>query len=353
MAWATEEPLDLSELQCRSIAKEMGDRFKVGALSGWAPGIGIFRMPDVLYLPEYGLPVCAGFVPEEAINYGLHLDVRLGRRPGERLEHPAIVNRGGAARSPLEVCILGNIYSHVFGHWAEELLKVVIMERFGFVGCYAIPAWYPAFCRETLGVLGIPPERISDTAAPIVYAAAFFSTTVSHFTAHRFPHVVLRLRDELHAASRREVGVGQRIWIERGKSAAGRDVLNKEEVHSCIRRHGFVQVDFGEHLFRKQIAIDRDATVMAGPHGSAFVHCGFMRNNRTIIEIFSPHHINPSVIQLCMALGHRYNQIVPTHQQHWQYPHGLDLMVDIDHLELVLSSLPMRRKTWWRGFTGS
>jgi hypothetical protein len=49
---------------------------------------------------------------------------------------------------------------------------------------------------------------------------------------------------------------------------------------------------------------------MAGPHGSAFVHAGFLATQREIIEIFSPMHNNPSIIQLCLAMEHKYHQIV-------------------------------------------
>jgi len=49
--------------------------------------------------------------------------------------------------------------------------------------------------------------------------------------------------------------------------------------------------------FQKQIGIDREMRVMLVPHGSASVHCGFMPIGGEVIEIFSPLHINPSVLQ--------------------------------------------------------
>jgi hypothetical protein len=73
----TKDRLDINDLKCLSLAREALPNFKVASLTGWASGIDILRVPDVLYLPEYPFPVCAGFVPEEAINYDLHLDVRL------------------------------------------------------------------------------------------------------------------------------------------------------------------------------------------------------------------------------------------------------------------------------------
>ncbi len=214
-----------------------------------------------------------------------------------------------------------------------------MLEAFGFDGPYVIPEWYPGFSHESFALLGIPKTQILSVTKPTIYKAAFFTTTISHYTAHKFPGVVFGLRDRLYEAAAGEAGNGDRIWIERGKNATGRDVINKEEVYACIRKHGFVSVDYGEHNLKKQIAIDRDMDVMLGPHGSAFVHCGFMAMRREVIEIFSPNYINPSVIQLCLAMQHDYNQIVPLHAEHFPYRFGKDIMVDIDHLELVLSSL--------------
>src|SRR5207244_141396 len=126
--------IDLNRLQCASIASAADASTRVGKLGGWAQGIEIFKVSDVLYLPDYGIPVCNGFVPEESINYSSHLDVRLGRGPGEALPSIAdrLINRAACDRSSDEVCILGNIYSKNFGHWVEELLKVITLEAFGF-----------------------------------------------------------------------------------------------------------------------------------------------------------------------------------------------------------------------------
>ena len=64
-----------------------------------------------------------------------------------------------------------------------------------------------------------------------------------------------------------------------------------------------------------------------------------MRTRQTIVEVFSPYYVNPSVIQLCIVMAHRYNQVVSVNQPHWPYRHGLNILVDVDHLGLVRSSL--------------
>src|SRR5205807_6066846 len=130
-------------------------------------------------------------------------------------------------------CVLGHVYSHVFGHWAEELLKVVTLEKFGFAGLYVFPDWYPPLCREALHHLGVSPTRIMTVNKPVLFEAAFLTTTINHFNADKFPQAILHLRDRLYerAASH---GAGPRVWVERGQHAKGRDIINKEEVAACV-----------------------------------------------------------------------------------------------------------------------
>jgi hypothetical protein len=63
-----------------------------------------------------------------------------------------------------------------------------------------------------------------------------------------------------------------------------------------------------------------------------------MRNGAKVLEIFSPQYINPSVIQLCLALNHSYRQMVPVNSPQQPYTHA-GIMVDIDHLRLALDDL--------------
>lgn len=330
--------VELSKISCRSVAQEPDSYVRESKLTGWADGVGVFELRDVLYLPRYGIQICDGFVPEEAVNYPQHLDIVLGRDPTHFLPDNTIIDTELITRSDTEVCILGHMFSQTFGHWAEELIKVIMLEHFGFSGSYVFRQDAPSFCYDSLTLLGVSRSRIIATNDPIIFRTAFLTTTVHHFNSHKFPRIISALRDRLYEGVGNETGAGERIWVDRGNSAAGRDMVNKEEVYSCIDKYGFHRVDFGELTFRQQIGIDREMRVMAGVHGSAFVHCGFMNAYGTVVEIFSPNHINPSVIQLCRTMGHFYHQIVPTNQDYLPYKFGKEAMVEIDHLDLILST---------------
>ena len=194
-----------------------------------------------------------------------------------------------------EVCILGNLASRNFGHWTEELLKVLVLEHSGFAGSYVITQAHPKFAHESLELMGIDKKRIVAPKEPIIYSAALFTSVLSHFTASQHACVILKLRDMLHEAVTSQCGAGERIWIDRGFSARRTcSVINAEEVHACVNRHGFTAVDIGAFPFGRQVAIARDMEVMSGPHGSGFVHCQFMRNRKEIIEIFPPTTSTPA-----------------------------------------------------------
>lgn len=81
----------------------------------------------------------------------------------------------------------------------------------------------------------------------------------------------------------------------------------------------------------EQLGVMREARVLAGAHGSQFVHCQFMPRNSIVIECFSPTYVLSSVIEICRALNHSYGQVVSRCKCVVPYPHGRDYYVDCGH----------------------
>jgi capsular polysaccharide biosynthesis protein len=309
---------------------------RVQRFTRWGSELEVYHAPEVLYLPDYRMQLWKGFAPEEAVNYEPHLAIAKNRVPAGL----ALFDLATAERSDLEVCILANPCTPTFGHWAEELLKVLILEESGFQGQYVLARSLQAVWFDSLALLGVGRDRILVPERPVLFASAAYTTVVHHFVAHHFPGVFCALRDRLHAATKDQRGAGERIWIDRGIAARNShgNVLNRDAVDEVLREFGFRTVDFGQLTFADQVAVDREARIVAGTHGSAFVHVGFMGNGARVLEIFSPHFINPSVIQLCLALKHSYRQMVPVNSPQQPYTHA-GIMVDIDHLRLALGDL--------------
>lgn len=338
----THASLDLDALVCRSVIKapEAAPAQVEEVLFDGAAAYTVTTVDNVLYLPELRLQVIEDrVVPEEAILEPWNLEFE---------QRNSWHGAGGRFRTRFDVrevnetvCILSNFYSHNFTHWLEELLKVTILERAGYAGRYVLSSM-PPFASEFLRLLGIPGERINDEVRePTVFRSAVY-TTAMHFDALVCPGAFLALRAAL-LASVADVRspYAARLWLDRGPNVefADRDLVNPEEVHACVERHGFERVDIGSLPLERQLAAARDAAVIAGAHGSAFAHCALMKERSTVIECFSPLYLNGAVFGICRALDHRYLLVVDSNSRYSPYPHGNRVHVNLQQLELAFRHL--------------
>ncbi len=235
------------------------------------------------------------------------------------------------------VCILGNVFSRNFCHWHEEMMKVIILEKIGY-DCDYVIAELPAFARELLGLIGIMPERILEVRRPTRFRAALFTTPVSYHNVADYPEVLLSLRESLLAAGRRgEADIGPRLWLDRGKQTRlGRKLINEEEVCRLLARYGFERVDMGSLSVVNQIAIARNARVISGLHGAQFVHSQLLDPRSWVIECFSPMYLNPTYTDIYRVLQHSYAQVTSMNTPLFPYPHGSDVLVDCQQLDLAM-----------------
>ncbi|MDQ3116816.1 MAG: glycosyltransferase family 61 protein [Verrucomicrobiota bacterium] len=235
------------------------------------------------------------------------------------------------------VCILGNVFSRNFCHWHEEMMKAIVLERIGYECNYVI-AELPAFAKELLGLIGIAPERILEVRQPTRFRTALFTTPVSYRNLAEYPGVLHGLREKLLAADRGgRPEVGPRLWLDRGKQTRlGRKLVNEEEVCKMLDRYSFERVDMGSLSVTSQIAISRNARVISGLHGAQFVHSQLMNPRSWVIECFSPKYLNPTYTEIYRVLQHSYAQITSMNTPLFPYPHGSDVLVDCQQLDLAL-----------------
>ena len=340
--------LALDELVCTSLIRGLGgdQPSKAVPVGIGADTVHVCRASNVLYIPQLKLQVVEDrIVPLEAIAYAWYLD--LEKRITFGTERAAPYRQEFAVHERQEdVCILSNFYSRVFAHSVDELIKVIILERHGFEGTYVFSN-APKYSIELLKLVGVPESRIvTDVAEATIFRSCYYSTPLNREDALNYPDVFLELRRTLLAAAGKESSFGRRLWMTRGVGAqtTRRNLLvNEEEIYQCLNNHGFQIIDPGSMPVASQIATMRNAEVISGPHGSAFIHSMFMDEGSTVVECFSPNRINPSIIELCRLLKHRYFMLVDTNTHSWRYPHGEHLSVNCSHLELVLGNLERER----------
>jgi len=238
------------------------------------------------------------------------------------------------------VCIVANFLSATFGHWTEEILKVIIFENRGVKPHYVI-SHLPKFAAEFLKILGVPEERMIDAEGPTLYRRTLFATGLSHQNVDSYSYALMELRAKMDERfGGRAPGGGGRYWLERRhvSSAFGQSgTANKEEVYKLIGRYGFNVVDMSEYSIEEQISIARSADILAGPHGSQFVHAQFQRYGGCLIECFSPVYVNPSIFKIVKVLDLEYHQITARSHVLWPYTIGRECNVDIELLEIILN----------------
>jgi Glycosyltransferase 61 len=339
--------VDFEQLECVSAfdivsAKSIRIPFSTDALGA---GIQLVELLDVLYLPsilELGQSICVverQIIPKESI-----LDCSSVAFLKSRRNNPTYGKKYAAdfhtESFEAPACILGNLFARNFGHWTEELLKVVILEE-SKQDCYYVLADMPPFARDFLVFLGIDQSRILSINRPTVFKRAIFTTAISHDNISEYPDTLFRFRDLIQRQlGNRPPRFGPRVWLEREeKLNNGGFTANKEEVYRCIQKYDFDIVDMATLPVADQLRTATAATMIAGPHGAQFVHAQFMPVASTVIECFSPIHVNPSILQICRVLKHSYHQIVARTHLTSSYAHGRDCVVDCEHLALVLDSL--------------
>jgi capsular polysaccharide biosynthesis protein len=341
--------VDFGRIECRSAFDLPNKRVRVLEATETAPtqvqDIRLVELADVLYLPhvlDRGQSICLAeqrIVPQEVVDAW-----SVGFFQTTRFTNPEYQHRYAddfEADAYVEpVCILGNLFSRNFGHWTEELLKVALLEH-SAQECRYVITTLPSFARDFLTLLGVGDERIVTIDHPTVFARAVFTTPINHENISRYPIALLRLRSLV--ASSLDDGpsaYGRRLWLERGQMLrSGGVTVNRDEVYDHIRRHGFDVLDPATLSVPDQLRAVRGAGLIAGSHGSQFVLAQFMPMASTVIECFSPMHVNPSILQICSVLKHSYHQVVARSHLIEPYRFGRDCKVDCEHLALLLDSL--------------
>lgn len=333
---------DLGTVSALALARNGGDRVQTVRFPDGTT-LELARLTDVLYVPS-------------ALERGQSLQIVGGRDLAmeavfddftagfvqQRLARAGVDHFGGFvdAGDVGDVCILGNVFSRNFTHWHEELMKVVAVERAGRDCRYVVSA-LPAFARVLLAIMGIPDERILEVDRPTRFAAALYSTPVSYRNVADYPAVLEELRERVLAcpAPAGTSAPGPRLWLDRGaQTRLGRNLVNAEEVERLLQAHDFVRVDMGALSLPAQIDAARHMRVLAGLHGSQFVHSQLMPRGSLVVECFSPLYLNPTYVEIYRVFDHRCALIAATNTPLMPYLHGGDVLVDVQQLALALQS---------------
>ncbi|MBX9775507.1 MAG: glycosyltransferase family 61 protein [Xanthobacteraceae bacterium] len=152
------------------------------------------------------------------------------------------------------------------------------------------------FQIETLEALGIKADRLIELDYPNAYSIAtllYPSLNSSWCTGYlQFqPDIIDWLRGRfapLFAVEQRQ----RRLFITRAGAAdaAGRRLVNSEEIVRVAEQHGFEIVACETMSFAEQVRLFSQASVIAGPHGAGCTNLVFAPNGARVIELIGPRY---------------------------------------------------------------
>ena len=69
-------------------------------------------------------------------------------------------------------------------------------------------------------------------------------------------------------------------------------------------------MDCGKLSIQEQAEIFGSADVVVGAHGAALTNLAFCQPGTRVVELFSPHYVNPCYRDLCVAAGLRHAAVI-------------------------------------------
>lgn len=274
---------------------------------------------------------------------------------GRVLRETAVYSHVGEALEPLQGLDLAvplshrheesfvplcGIWSEGFWHWMMEYLVAALMaELSGFKGKYLIRPHSPAFVLESLQLLGIDASRVEEFNLGWWWVAEAWLPQLipAGRELREYPGIIRTFRNRILAA----VGVStaqtphRRVYISRKKARNKRAVVNEAELLELLGRFNFESVVLEDLSLRDQIVLMSTAEILVAPHGAGTLHCTFMPERTTVIELFSPKFVNPCMMNVSRLL-HQDHHMVVSKSDSPEYQHGNEVLAFLDYIEALL-----------------
>jgi len=239
---------------------------------------------------------------------------------------------------------LATVSATNYFHWMFECLP-----RLRFLREANIPHdWIYAcqsqrFQREAYAFLGLPAEKIIDTATtPFLRAEQLVvPRRVDKFEAWIVPWLRETLLPLGQSAARGKRP--KRIYISRRK-ASSRAVSNDAALLALLESHGFVEVRLEELGLGEQIALFRDAEAIVAPHGAGLTNLVFCEPGTLVVEFIATGYGSELYAKIGQARQLDYH-LLECPPQDPARVHASAILVDVLHVRAILESFqPLEKK---------
>jgi capsular polysaccharide biosynthesis protein len=198
------------------------------------------------------------------------------------------------------------------------------------------------FHRQLLQMCGVPSDRILDPSThPYVHARRLVVPSIPALHGQTPGWVVDFLRRRLMPTDPVPRDRPSRFYISRGVERRTRAVVNEAAVIDMLAVRGIEPVSLDGMSISEQVELFRGADMIVSPHGAGLTNIVFCGPRTRVVEVFSPHYVNPCFWKLSSQIeGVDYAYVLGTGTspppERDMEGVSVDITVDLDRLGKVL-----------------
>jgi hypothetical protein len=188
------------------------------------------------------------------------------------------------------VFLLAN-YSHTnYWHWVTQCLANLELAR--WMGLpdtvkFLVPGSAPGYVRQTLALMGVPPERLLTPGLTRVrLRRLLYPSLLEEHSNGRFTPLLLDTFSRLAAAAddAPATPTPRALYLTRQDSQARR-IVNEDEWMNALESVGFACITCSQHSVADQIRLARGAQIIVSAHGAAMTNIGFAGSLCRVFEL--------------------------------------------------------------------
>jgi len=296
------------------------ERFAVSAAQPMTSKAFLAGLPGGRVLGESFLPASADghlFVERMVFNHSkiFHYDA------GDAFDGVAVPARSRFLVRPTRASTYGPAVllgqSGNFGHWfLNHVSRLALVKDDPQVSGLPVIVGHDAtpLHIETLGMLGIPPERII-YVSPGEFAQFEMLWIPSQLFCQLGDTLSVQWSPNLPAFIRRALGVhdravGQRKLFFSRRSARWRRLVNEDEIFAALLPMGFESIECGGLSLAEQLALVGQAKIIVGPIGAAMALSLFAPKSIPVVDLSYPGMHMQLQRTISLTLGQRYAQVL-------------------------------------------
>ena len=235
-----------------------------------------------------------------------------------------------------------------FSHWLlDSLPRLHLVKEAGLwdsIDYFLVYDRTNSFVRETLGLLGVGPERLLDVRTHRhLQADRLVVPSAVRGRGRHFPRWTFEFLRTAYDDARRQVTrpFSPLVYINR-RDAAVRRIINEDEIQALLLPYGFATYQLSELSFAEKSALFAQARVIVSPVGAGLANLGFCAPGAVLIELLPHHFVVPDFMEISLRIDMEHHPLVsaPVATGANAYADRLgDLTVDVAALRQLLHAV--------------